>query len=330
MGAVNLNDELVLASVHAAARLASNAVRAVEPMVATFPLQNPIPIDRTNMFFIARAVEEAPFLEIAGVNIDTGQIVSDGIVPQRMEAYSAIDEWVVDPYYGGQVRLSPADYDRLVRRLQQRYDVRYVNDVRTAHFFGAGPPGAVVPTFVPPSTAKGSKRAALPQPPRPQAGVPVTRTALPPPPSVAGAPLGAQGSVGLGATDTVLLTNGGRVRGAVIEEDPQKGTSVKLLDGTIRRIAARDVKQVLYRGDVAAVAPGSPPAASGSFAPSVAQRPLAPPVVAPPSPPALPSRPPPPPAPLPPPPPPPPAAAAPGPKPASSTPAALFDPTMVR
>jgi hypothetical protein len=51
-------------------------------------------------------------------------------------------------------------------------------------------------------------------------------------------------------TDTVLLTNGGRVRGTVMEEDPQKGTSIKLVDGTFQRLKPAEVKQVLYGGRV--------------------------------------------------------------------------------
>jgi hypothetical protein len=60
-------------------------------------------------------------------------------------------------------------------------------------------------------------------------------------------------------TDTVLLTNGGRVRGTVMEDDPQKGTSVKLADGTFVRVKPAEVKQVLYGGRVDTALP--PPAA---------------------------------------------------------------------
>jgi hypothetical protein len=62
------------------------------------------------------------------------------------------------------------------------------------------------------------------------------------------------------STDTVLLTNGGRVRGLVMEEDPQKGTSIKLLDGTVRRLNSNEVKQVLYGGRSAVESP--PPVTS--------------------------------------------------------------------
>ncbi len=62
------------------------------------------------------------------------------------------------------------------------------------------------------------------------------------------------------APDTVMLTNGGRMRGTVMEEDPQKGTSVKLLDGTVKRLAPGDVKRVVYAGDSQPAPPVAPPA----------------------------------------------------------------------
>ncbi len=46
--------------------------------------------------------------------------------------------------------------------------------------------------------------------------------------------------------DTVLLTNGGRLRGTIFEEDPQTGVGIRLPDGGTRRIEAGDVKKVLY------------------------------------------------------------------------------------
>jgi hypothetical protein len=67
--------------------------------------------------------------------------------------------------------------------------------------------------------------------------------------------------------DTVKLANGGRVRGTVVEEDPQKGVTLKLGDGTLRKIPAKDVKQVEYGADAAKQAAPSPaPAAPGPIA----------------------------------------------------------------
>jgi hypothetical protein len=63
------------------------------------------------------------------------------------------------------------------------------------------------------------------------------------------------------ADDTVFLKNGGRVRGSVVEEDPQKGVRVKLQDGTLRTVTSGDVDHVQY-GDAASppVAASPPPA----------------------------------------------------------------------
>jgi hypothetical protein len=47
--------------------------------------------------------------------------------------------------------------------------------------------------------------------------------------------------------DTVLLTNGGRVRGTIFDDDPRTGVGIKLPDNTTRRIKSADVKKVLYR-----------------------------------------------------------------------------------
>jgi hypothetical protein len=60
------------------------------------------------------------------------------------------------------------------------------------------------------------------------------------------------------APDTVMLTNGGRVRGTVMEEDPEKGTSIKMPDGTVRRLDPSEVKRVVY-GDSSETAPAPPP-----------------------------------------------------------------------
>jgi hypothetical protein len=78
--------------------------------------------------------------------------------------------------------------------------------------------------------------------------------------------------------DTALLVNGRRFRGSVMEEDPKKGTSIKLPDGTVRRVAAAEVKQVIYASAT------EPPAPSGVAAPAVPpSAPAAVPVTAPPA-----------------------------------------------
>ena len=53
--------------------------------------------------------------------------------------------------------------------------------------------------------------------------------------SAAGAPL-----------DTVYLVNGGRARGTVIEDDPARGVTLQLGDGTIRSYARSEVQRIEY------------------------------------------------------------------------------------
>jgi hypothetical protein len=135
---VSFTDMLTHAAVQAAGHLAGNIVKAIEPAVDHFPaLQGPAPVERCSVFYIARAVDEGPFLEIAGVNYETGEIMSVNVVVRWMEPFSATGEWVVDPYSGGQVRLTPEEYNTLVRRLKHKYKVDYATHVRTAHFFGS-------------------------------------------------------------------------------------------------------------------------------------------------------------------------------------------------
>jgi hypothetical protein len=127
---------LAHAAAMAAGNLASNVVLAVDLIVAGHPRPTPLAVETMKTFFLVRAVPEGPFLEVAGVDIETGKVLSDVIVPRWMEPYSAINEWIVDPYHGGQERLTQDEYDALVQRLQATYDVRYVTDARSAHFFG--------------------------------------------------------------------------------------------------------------------------------------------------------------------------------------------------
>src|SRR5262245_54435307 len=46
--------------------------------------------------------------------------------------------------------------------------------------------------------------------------------------------------------DTVLLANGGRLRGVVIADDPDQGVTIKLADGTTRTVQRAQVKSVQY------------------------------------------------------------------------------------
>jgi serine/threonine-protein kinase len=113
----------------------------------------------------------------------------------------------------------------------------------------ASAPAAVVdpapPSQPPPQTTRSSP------PPTRSAGVappqPVAHAAPVVPPAGA-APATSPPSDDDAVPDTVMLTKGGRLVGAVMEEDPRKGITIRLLDGTVRHLAPGEFKQVLYRG----------------------------------------------------------------------------------
>ena len=78
--------------------------------------------------------------------------------------------------------------------------------------------------------------------------------------------------------DTVVLTDGGRIRGHVMEDD-ESGVSVILVDGTTNRVPRSRVSKVQYHGTPeAAHAAPAPPASAGPTAPAagaVSSAPLA-------------------------------------------------------
>lgn len=76
--------------------------------------------------------------------------------------------------------------------------------------------------------------------------------------------------------DTVFLKNGGRVRGTVLVEDPAKGVTLKLADGTSRTVPAAEVKNVEYAAAAgASTAAPAPAPASVGYAPAPAPAPAA-------------------------------------------------------
>lgn len=71
--------------------------------------------------------------------------------------------------------------------------------------------------------------------------------------------------------DTVRLTNGGLVRGTVTIEDPAEGVTIVLVDGTTKKIPAKQVKDVEYAAAATQVpAQPQPPQPAAPPAPSVA------------------------------------------------------------
>ncbi len=74
------------------------------------------------------------------------------------------------------------------------------------------------------------------------------------------------------AYDTVLLQNGGRVVGTVVEENPATGVTVQIPGGQLRTIPPGEVFRIEYRdgtfGVVGAKPPAPPPPADGAAAPA--------------------------------------------------------------
>jgi hypothetical protein len=135
-----LTDKLTFAAVQAAAHLAGNVVRAVEPLLGRFAPARPMATDTCSTFFLTRHTPDGLFLEVAAVNVETGEIISDVVERRWMEPYAGVDEWVIDPYHGGNQRLTQQEYATLVERLKGKYEVRWSRDVRVAHFFGVKKP----------------------------------------------------------------------------------------------------------------------------------------------------------------------------------------------
>jgi hypothetical protein len=66
-------------------------------------------------------------------------------------------------------------------------------------------------------------------------------------------------ALGQEASDIVFLKGGGRVRGLIVEESPTAGVRVKLPDGTIKVVLAKDVDRVEYSGAKSAAEPAPKP-----------------------------------------------------------------------
>jgi hypothetical protein len=77
--------------------------------------------------------------------------------------------------------------------------------------------------------------------------------------------------------DTVLLQNGGRVRGTVVVEDPAAGVTIQLPGGEVRQVPAAEVFRVEYAdGTVGWPAPQAAPAAPPPPPPAMAPVPPSP------------------------------------------------------
>lgn len=84
----------------AAGKLAGNIVKAVEPMLADWPLMRPPPAEKRGSFTVARVTADRLYLERATINYQDGQILFSAVYKHWMEPFAAVNEWVVDPYQG--------------------------------------------------------------------------------------------------------------------------------------------------------------------------------------------------------------------------------------
>lgn len=80
-----------------------------------------------------------------------------------------------------------------------------------------------------------------------------------------------------GRLDTVFLTQGGRVRGRVIEELPGEGVTILLPDGTTRRYPSNDIARIEYADGSVSVRRGPYPTRPPPAAPPPGPPPAAPP-----------------------------------------------------
>ena len=124
------------AAVFAAGKLSANIVRTVEAMLVNIPTVSPIDVNTVSNFYITRKTDEGLFREVAQIDISSGKIIASNIERHWMEPYAGVGKWVVDPYHGGKGRLTSKQYHMLIKRLTQHYDVRYVDNVNVANFYG--------------------------------------------------------------------------------------------------------------------------------------------------------------------------------------------------
>jgi hypothetical protein len=77
--------------------------------------------------------------------------------------------------------------------------------------------------------------------------------------------------------DVVYLRNGGRLRGIVVEDHPLKGSTIKLANGSVRRLKVSEIREIRYYDALAAKKAACPPALPPPVAPrKVDQRVLVP------------------------------------------------------
>jgi hypothetical protein len=136
VGEEYIMDQLTMAAVQACGDMVGNLVKAIETALANHQPKPARAHSGTHTFYIVRAIPCVGFYEVAGIDYSTGRVVSSEIVTRRVETFSGPNEWVLDPYQNSGSRWAGMEYRKLLKFLSSKYHLRYVTNVRVAHFFG--------------------------------------------------------------------------------------------------------------------------------------------------------------------------------------------------
>jgi len=87
-------------------------------------------------FTVLRLTGEYDFQEEMTIEYETGRILGDVIVRQALPVISKPNEWVVSPLSKDGHWLSDAQYQKLIEKLKEKYDVVYSKNLTAANFYG--------------------------------------------------------------------------------------------------------------------------------------------------------------------------------------------------
>ena len=87
-------------------------------------------------FTVLRLTSEYDFQEEMTVEYETGRIIRDVIVRRALPVISKPDEWVVSPLSKSGHWLSDEQYQKLIEKLKEKYNVVYLKNLTAADFYG--------------------------------------------------------------------------------------------------------------------------------------------------------------------------------------------------
>jgi len=94
---------------------------------------------KNTLFTLVRLTKEYDFQEEIVVDYKTGQIISNEIVLRNIPIISKPNECVVAPYLHSEHWLSFDEYRKLITKLQDKYDIRFNENITSANFYGVKP-----------------------------------------------------------------------------------------------------------------------------------------------------------------------------------------------